>query len=519
VKRLLAIVIVFSGLALTSSASAATYKSCATLNKKYKNGIAKSSATAKKQKNAPKVSLALYKSNIKLDIDKDGTACENLKKAKSPTTPSSSYVPNTATLTNTLPATTTTLPPVTMNTPVSDLGAFVTSYAQSVVTVSCAKSQGSGVSVPFAPTAAHRARGIQSYIITNEHVIFDCLSLTGETQMKVLFKGVEYVGYLAAYPSWIDVQSGAKPDLAAITTTALIPTSSYSRVFEPALGHAVVAVGSAGGVPNVTTKGEIAGVTWKKIITTAPAGHGSSGGGLFNNKGQLLGFITAANATLVEVTPITQMCEVVINCSSGGIFYESLTTGSPVTTVAPATTTSTTSTSTTSTSTTSTSTTTTTTTIPGSFIDGTKVLGVNFTAGRYATSTATSCYWERLRGFSGSSSDIIANSITSSKRVIVDVLSTDLGFKTTRCGTWTPWSAVVPSVIADGAYVVTSEIQPGLWSTTFSGSCYWTRLSSFNGSLSAILANDFTYTSAVVRILPTDVGFTSSGCGTWTKIG
>ena len=509
-KRLLAIVIIFSGLALTSSASAATYKTCAKLNKTYKNGIAKSSAAAKKQKNAPRVSAALYKSNIKLDIDKDGTACENLKVAKSPAAPSSSYVPNTATLTNTLPATTTTttLPAATMSTPVSDLSAFVASYAQSVVTVSCATSQGSGVSVPFTPSAAQQARGLQSYIVTNEHVIYDCLSLTGETQMKVLYKGVEYVGYLSAFPSWKDVNSGAKPDLAGITTTALIPTSSYSRVIEPALGQAVVAVGSAGGVPNVTTKGEIAGVTWKKIITTAPAGHGSSGGGLFNNKGQLLGFITAANATLVEVTPITQLCEVVFTCSTG-IFYDSLTTGSPVTTVAPATTT-------TSTSTTST---TTTTTIPGSFVDGTKVLGINFTAGRYATSTAASCYWERLRGFSGSLSDVIENDIAPGSRVIVDVLSTDVGFKTSRCGTWTPWSAVVPTAVANGSYVVNSEIQPGLWSTTFSGTCYWTRLSSFNGSLGAILANDFTTSSAVVRIQATDVGFTSSGCGTWAKIG
>jgi hypothetical protein len=510
-KRLLAFVIIFSGLSLTSSASAATYRTCATLNKTYKNGIAKSSAAAKKQKNVPKVSLALYKSNIKLDLDKDGTACENLKKAKSPTKPSSSYVPNPATLTNTLPATTTTLPPVTMNTPVSDLGAFVTSYAQSVVTVSCATSQGSGVSVPFTPTAAQQARGLQSYIVTNEHVIYDCLSLTGETQMKVLYKGVEYVGYLSAFPSWKDVNSGAKPDLAGITTTALIPTSSYRSVTEPALGQAVVAVGSAGGVPNVTTKGEIAGVTWKKIITTAPAGHGSSGGGLFNNKGQLLGFITAANATLVEVTPITQLCEAVFTCSTP-ILFNSLVTGSPVTTLAPATTSSTS-------STTTSTTTTTTTTIPGSFIDGTKVVGVNFVAGRYATSTATSCYWERLRGFSGSLSDVIANNIVSSSRVIVDVLSTDVGFKTSRCGTWTPWTAVVPTAVADGAFAVNSEIQAGLWSATFSGSCYWTRVNSFNGSLSAILASDFTYTSAVVRIQPTDVGFTSSGCGTWTKIG
>ena len=222
----------------------------------------------------------------------------------------------------------------------------------------------------------------------------------------------------------------------------------------------------------------------------------------------MLGFITAATATLVEVTPITQLCEVVFTCSTG-IFYDSLTTGSPVTTVAPATTT-------TSTSTTST---TTTTTIPGSFVDGTKVLGINFTAGRYATSTAASCYWERLRGFSGSLSDVIENDIAPGSRVIVDVLSTDVGFKTSRCGTWTPWSAVVPTAVANGSYVVNSEIQPGLWSTTFSGTCYWTRLSSFNGSLGAILANDFTTSSAVVRIQATDVGFTSSGCGTWAKIG
>jgi hypothetical protein len=116
-------------------------------------------------------------------------------------------------------------------------------------------------------------------------------------------------------------------------------------------------------------------------------------------------------------------------------------------------------------------------------------------------------------------SDVIANNIVSSSRVIVDVLSTDVGFKTSRCGTWTPWTAVVPTAVADGAFAVNSEIQAGLWSATFSGSCYWTRVNSFNGSLSAILASDFTYTSAVVRIQPTDVGFTSSGCGTWTKIG
>lgn len=504
-KRIIALAIIFSGMLCSNSASAGSYKNCSILNKTYKNGIAKSFAAAKKQKNIPKVSAGLYKSNIKLDLDKDGTVCENLKTIYVPAPSPNTYAPLTE-------AVSTTLPVASMNTPVSDLTTFVNSYAQSVVTVSCSTSQGSGVSIAFVPSAVHQARGFRSLIITNEHVIYNCLSLTTETQMKVLYKGVEYVGYLAAYPSWNDVNSGAMPDLAAIMTTELIPAASYSHVIEPSLGQAVVAVGSASGVPNVATKGEIAGVTWNKIMTTAPAGHGSSGGGLFNNRGQLLGFITAANASLIEVTPITQMCVVIFTCSTA-ILFDSLATGSPVTTLAPATTTTITSTTTSTTSTTS-------TTVPGSFIDGTKVLGVNFTSGRYATSTASLsiCYWERLREFSGSISDVIANNIAPGTRVIVDILTSDAGFKTSRCGTWTPWSPVVPATVGDGAYVVNTEIQPGLWSATFSGSCYWERVSSFNGSLSSIIANAYTYTSAVIRIQPTDVGFTSHGCGNWVKI-
>ena len=46
-----------------------------------------------------------------------------------------------------VPSATTTLPPVTMSTQVADLAAFIDKYAQSIVTVSCNGSQGSGVSV------------------------------------------------------------------------------------------------------------------------------------------------------------------------------------------------------------------------------------------------------------------------------------------------------------------------------------------------------------------------------------
>ena len=203
--------------------------------------------------------------------------------------------------------------------PITDLQGFIDNYAQSVVTVLCGNSLGSGVSVGFVPDANDIASGYQSMIVTNEHVIYNCLTINNigkDVVVTVLYKGVEYVGYATTYPSWNSVQAGINPDLAAIMTTALIPQTSYRNVAQPKLGHAVVAVGSAGGVPNVTTRGEIAGVTLTKIVTTAPAGHGSSGGALFNNRGQLLGFITAANASLVEVTPINELCKFLFNCAT-----------------------------------------------------------------------------------------------------------------------------------------------------------------------------------------------------------
>ena len=164
------------------------------------------------------------------------------------------------------------VPTTTMSTQVLDLNGFIGTHAKSVVTVSCGNSQGSGVSIPFSKDSGLVAgRGFQSMVITNEHVIYGCLTeanlYNSEVVVNVKYGGVEYVGYALVYPSWEQVNAGLKPDLAAVFTTGMIPQSSVFGVKQPALGHAVVAVGSAGGVPNVTTRGEIAGATPTKIIT------------------------------------------------------------------------------------------------------------------------------------------------------------------------------------------------------------------------------------------------------------
>lgn len=74
-----------------------------------------------------------------------------------------------------------------------------------------------------------------------------------------------------------------------------------------------------------------------------------------------------------------------------------------------------------------------------------------------------------------------------------------------------------PATFGQGTFLVGSDIAPGTYRTrTLPDGCYWERLSGLSGSLSDIIANDFTDGLSVVTIEPTDVAFRSSRCGTWT---
>lgn len=77
-KRLVITSFVLIGLMAPSTAHAAGFNNCAALNKTYPNGVAKNQTAANKQSVLPKVSASIYQSNIKLDTDKDGTACEKV---------------------------------------------------------------------------------------------------------------------------------------------------------------------------------------------------------------------------------------------------------------------------------------------------------------------------------------------------------------------------------------------------------------------------------------------------------
>ncbi|MBI5421700.1 hypothetical protein HZA44_01025 [Candidatus Peregrinibacteria bacterium] len=70
------------------------------------------------------------------------------------------------------------------------------------------------------------------------------------------------------------------------------------------------------------------------------------------------------------------------------------------------------------------------------FGDGIFIVNTDIQPGTYKSTGGTSCYYSRLKGFTGSLSDIISNEITDFSAVVT-IDSADKGFKSLRCGAWT----------------------------------------------------------------------------------
>jgi hypothetical protein len=152
--------------------------------------------------------------------------------------------------------------------------------------------------------------------------------------------------------------------------------------------------------------------------------------------------------------------------------------------------------------------------------DGTWEVGRDIKPGTYRTrEPAFFCYWARLKSFSGSLSSIIANDNLTGYGVVT-IRSTDRGFETNGCPTWTKdLSQVTESRtrFGEGTFIVGTDLRPGTYRNTGGEFCYWARLRDFRGQLSSIISNDLASRRTIVTIRSTDQGFESSGCGTWVR--
>lgn len=175
----------------------------------------------------------------------------------------------------------------------------------------------------------------------------------------------------------------------------------------------------------------------------------------------------------------------------------------------------------TETKTTSTSTPTETKPAVASFGNGTHIVGTDIKAGTYRSSGKSTCYWARQKGFGGQLDDIIANGNNSSE--IVTIAVSDAAFQTSGCGQWVAVENTYPATPAtsfsNGTFEVGKHIAAGTYRADGSPDslCYWARLSNFShAGISGVITNGNLPT--VISISASDKGFTTFGCGNWTKI-
>jgi hypothetical protein len=78
------------------------------------------------------------------------------------------------------------------------------------------------------------------------------------------------------------------------------------------------------------------------------------------------------------------------------------------------------------------------------------------------------------------------------------------------------------ATFGDGKYEVLTDIVAGEYKSTGNATgnkCYWARLKDFKGEVTSIIAMRYDNNGPdVVVIAPTDKGFETSNCGTWTLV-
>lgn len=108
-----------------------------------------------------------------------------------------------------------------------------------------------------------------------------------------------------------------------------------------------------------------------------------------------------------------------------------------------------------------------------------------------------------------------------------------LALVVTACSATQPKSAPAPAVstekpakkagntFSDGTWRVGADIKPGTYRVNAKTGCYWERQRGFGGDpLKDVISNGISASDGpiTVTIKPTDKGFKSQLCGTWTKI-
>jgi hypothetical protein len=211
----------------------------------------------------------------------------------------------------------------------NDLVALAAETTKSVVTILCREGVGSGWSINAALSSANISNGYKSYIITNHHVIDDCIS--SKTVTLVLSDQTRVSGYVY---TWDEAN-----DVAGILTTKEITPLNW-RGANPQQGWWVGIIGSPLGFPGILTSGIVSSVNNSTFLgtTTAAINPGNSGGPVFDRSGRVIGLATAkyVNAESFGIfngAPL--LCGKILVCSSTSQIWNGALAVSPLPTPTP----------------------------------------------------------------------------------------------------------------------------------------------------------------------------------------
>ena len=196
--------------------------------------------------------------------------------------------------------------------PPSDLEGFISNVAESLVLIECGDSSGTG----FAFDIEGFDVGYKTFVVTNHHVIKDCIDRPDA--LTVSF-GEDYKETTKSEIFNYDEEN----DLSLVQVEAELPVLVEAKLFAKQ-GWWSMAIGNPLGdqelLFNATTFGNIVGVENERYnFTSAIINPGNSGGPLVNSRGELIGINTFSWASTEDgVANIAvdsgMLCEKVIDC-------------------------------------------------------------------------------------------------------------------------------------------------------------------------------------------------------------
>ena len=196
--------------------------------------------------------------------------------------------------------------------PPADLQSFIEKISKSIVDIACGESGGTG----FAFNVPKPSAGFNTHIITNHHVIEDCIE--NPDDLSVTYNADKRTPTKSSLYTWDEIN-----DLALIEVTATLPTlKSSDYLAQP--GWWTMAIGNPatddGVLFNATTFGQIVGVENKYWnYTSAIVNRGNSGGPLVNSLGEVIGINTEHRVGLVQgiwnlAVDTNLLCEEILKC-------------------------------------------------------------------------------------------------------------------------------------------------------------------------------------------------------------